>query len=866
MEQCSRKIELLQRGAVLKAIGSIAVPMAVVMAVNTLFSYLDIWFVSRLGDDALRAIGMLFPYLNLSTSLIYAGLGTGVCVAVARHSGSARDTSFLAWMKTGLILIIPIWIVVFTIVFCGQELLFSGTAVSCRAMAGTYSFWYLAFFPVMATGAVMCATMRGGGNTVRPALYSVICIVVKAVLTPVLSFGQVSLWGVTFVFLDDGIRGVAIASGISYILFFFLMLLEFRRYTFGWFAKMWAVELQWGQFKKVLRSALVAILVPFLSCVVLMVALGVMDAQNSAAAEAFSLAKRFELYLIQFAVCLGSGTMVVISSSLAVKNYYRAREAALTALKIVSVVAVPVMVWMFLHSELFYQTLTSNNSIIAFGRDYFVWGGISTIFTVGIIVLNFIFQAIGRPERALPFLILTIVVVQGGGSLILHAGLIDYIGYLILISAGAALSFALALDYLMNTNELNPNRYALNHQPAISLRYPVKFVMPLLRTLVLTKRAVCVMLVLGSLLFVGCSPRDNEFYEVALTKQISLVDPVYPKRPPRTFELKVYKGSQGYPQGYSMNIRNGVCLDNKCKLVEVTMFWDALGQYQRIKYPSRNPLTKDKHKPFTKSDYKMLDSILKDKVSVLRDNSLAYLIKASKPAKKGKELKVDGITQATPATVRKAVVKGAAWTTWVLWQYANSEIVPLLRAETEAQCTPEYVSHIFDSKNWTKIEFIMNYLLKQEKVDPSYVGRVVQVATLADKQQLDLAVRYFEKTKSDKSALYRELIKNLSVFKESHAASIIKLIATDQKLDVKILEYLTRELNTLPFYSVHLILKEVEKRQLFSAVVESNVASLLASANFFIARRAHAFLTDKEISADTVDKVKQFRQKYSDRL
>jgi Na+-driven multidrug efflux pump len=122
------------------------------------------------------------------------------------------------------------------------------------------------------------------------------------------------------------------------------------------------------------------------------------------------------------------------------------------------------MGWMFLYSEWFYQSLTSNKSIIAFGRDYFVWGGMSALFTVGMIVLNFIFQAIGRPERALPFLILAILVVQGGGSLILHVGLIDYIGYLILISAGAVVSFALALNYLMNVDELNPNRDALNPQ------------------------------------------------------------------------------------------------------------------------------------------------------------------------------------------------------------------------------------------------------------------------------------------------------------------------------------------------------------------------------------------------------------------
>lgn len=115
----------------------------------------------------LHAISMLFPYLNLSSSLISAGLGTEVCEAVARHSRPTQDTSSLAWMKTGLILMLPTWIVVCAIIVFGQKLLFSGEAPSYRVMAASYSFWYLAFFPVMAAGAVMGATMRGRGNTMR---------------------------------------------------------------------------------------------------------------------------------------------------------------------------------------------------------------------------------------------------------------------------------------------------------------------------------------------------------------------------------------------------------------------------------------------------------------------------------------------------------------------------------------------------------------------------------------------------------------------------------------------------------------------------------------------------------------------------
>ena len=134
--------------------------------------------------------------------------------------------------------------------------------------------------------------------------------------------------------------------------------------------------------------------------------------------------------------------MVVVSSSLAVKDYVWARQAMRTALTVLFHGGIPIIVWMFLYSAWFYQSLTTNKSIIAFGREYFVWEGVSSLFLVGIIVLNFVFQAIGRPERVLPFLTVAIVFVPGFGSWILHVGFIDYIGYLILMSTGAAVSFA----------------------------------------------------------------------------------------------------------------------------------------------------------------------------------------------------------------------------------------------------------------------------------------------------------------------------------------------------------------------------------------------------------------------------------------
>jgi len=60
------------------------------------------------------------------------------------------------------------------------------------------------------------------------------------------------------------------------------------------------------------------------------------------------------------------------------------------------------------------------------------------------------------------------------------------------------------------------------------------------------------------------------------TQTIALTDPVYPKQPKKPYALVVHYDAQGFPSGYSMDLINKVCLDDVCKLVEVTLYWDAI--------------------------------------------------------------------------------------------------------------------------------------------------------------------------------------------------------------------------------------------------------------------------------------------------
>ena len=352
---------------------------------------------------------------------------------------------------------------------------------------------------------------------------------------------------------------------------------------------------------------------------------------------------------------------------------------------------------------------------------------------------------------------------------------------------------------------------------------------------------------------------------------IQLTDPVYPKKPKKEHSLTAYSDEQGFPSVYSMELINEVCLDGVCKLVEVTMYWDAIGFYQNLEYPEGKPLTKVEHEPFVPADYEKLDSILKDRDSILDDHELGFL--ASEKDDKSPEGEeddeyqdVDGVSKATPGAVKEAVVKDAAWTTWVLWKYANTELVTIMQEMTKSRISPKFLQHLLDSKNWQKIEFVLNHLLEQKPVAPQYIDKVAEVMPTAGIDHIELAIEYLQQASPDKNTCYRKLISALPELNGYNSALVIELLESDEQLENGILEQLAANIGNQEYYLIHLALRLIEGREFFSNAIEADIVKLLEVQDFFIARRASDFLSNQKLSASAKEKLDAFRVKHADRL
>lgn len=343
--------------------------------------------------------------------------------------------------------------------------------------------------------------------------------------------------------------------------------------------------------------------------------------------------------------------------------------------------------------------------------------------------------------------------------------------------------------------------------------------------------------------------------------ELTLADPVFPSKPPRDYRVIQTKDSSGFPRGYALSVRTVVCEDKKCKMVEATLHWDALGYYDRFEYPPGKPLTKREHTPFADEDYAKLDEILKDSSSILGRYSLAYL---SKPV--AKDEVVDGWSGATPATVQQSVVKDAAFTTWVMWRWANGEIVPKLRSITEQSCTPDYLKVLLGSQDRRSVDFALKFVVEHHPADEQYVDSVFHVLETGDREHVALALRFLSGAVRNVEERQARLIDSCCRMKSIYCPMILAYLAAEPDLPAATLEGLSGQLDRLPYFPVHLILRLLEEQEFFSEKTEADVSRLLESDNFFVARRASEFLLKQEVGTETRSKLDAFRKQNRDRL
>jgi putative MATE family efflux protein len=218
-------------GPINRALGLLAVPMMLEMAMEAVFAVVDIAFVSRLGTNAIAAVGLTEALITILYA-IAIGLGMGVTAMISRRIG-ARDPVAAAyvmgqaiWVGGGVAIMIGAFGVYFAadllrIMGASEGVVAEGKGFTAMLLGGNASILYL---------FLLNAGFRGAGDAPVALRSLTLANGLNILLDPCFIFGIGP-------FPEMGVTGAAVATtigrsaGVAYLLWYLFAgrgRLEFR--------------------------------------------------------------------------------------------------------------------------------------------------------------------------------------------------------------------------------------------------------------------------------------------------------------------------------------------------------------------------------------------------------------------------------------------------------------------------------------------------------------------------------------------------------------------------------------------------------------------------------------------------------------
>jgi putative MATE family efflux protein len=205
----------LTKGGVLSKLLLISLPIMGTNFMQMAYNLTDMFWLGRVGSDAVASAGAAGMYLWLSMGFLLVGR-MGAEIGVSQSLGRGDKEGALAFsqnaMALGLVLglLFGLPMVLFSREFAG---FFNFREAGVAADAASYIFITGFPMPLIFTSSVIAGTFTASGNSRTPFVLNGVGLLVNVILDPVF-----------ILVLGMGVKGAAAATIISQILVFFLMM------------------------------------------------------------------------------------------------------------------------------------------------------------------------------------------------------------------------------------------------------------------------------------------------------------------------------------------------------------------------------------------------------------------------------------------------------------------------------------------------------------------------------------------------------------------------------------------------------------------------------------------------------------------
>ena len=169
----------------------LAGPTTGLMAVQILVAAVDVYFIGRLGIDALAAIALVFPFQMLMMNIAMDGMGGSVAASMARALGAGRLDDARGLVVHALVLAVASGLVFTGLAWSTAPALYAlmGGVGGALEAAVAYSHVWFAGAVLLWLFAFLSSLLRGGGDAATPGLYGLASSIVYVPLAGILALG-----------------------------------------------------------------------------------------------------------------------------------------------------------------------------------------------------------------------------------------------------------------------------------------------------------------------------------------------------------------------------------------------------------------------------------------------------------------------------------------------------------------------------------------------------------------------------------------------------------------------------------------------------------------------------------------------------
>lgn len=380
----------LTQGSVLKHLIQMATFLAVSMGVQTLYLLADLYWVGRLGKEAIAAVGVagnLTMIVLALTQMLGVGTTTLIAQAVGQKDQPRAELIFNQSLAMSFLVAAGLGVVGFLLRVPYANSLSADATTA--ALARSYLLWFipglLLQFPLVTLGSALRAT-----GIVKPAVgLQVLSVALNMVLAPLLVFGLIGLPRL-------GVMGAALATFISILIADLLMILYFiKKYDYLKFRKaLWRPQFKtWWAMLRIGLPAGAEFALLFLYIIIVY---GIIRGFGPAAQAGFGIGARVMQALFLPVVALSFAVSPVVGQNFGGRRGDRVRQSVYAAIGL----ATAIMLLLALVAHYLPAVLLSGFSqdprVIAFGSEYLRIAALNFVAAGIVFSSSSVFQGLGH--------------------------------------------------------------------------------------------------------------------------------------------------------------------------------------------------------------------------------------------------------------------------------------------------------------------------------------------------------------------------------------------------------------------------------------------------------------------------------------